>query len=90
MSSTPEWTETTYTVCSHFLSAIFNGDDSGLGQGDRERLEAWYAAEGFDLRKGHFGHDSDQEPRFARCDIVGLMGDVVDIVWNERTEGGRS
>lgn len=70
-----------YTVCSHFLPAIINGDESGLEQEDCDALAAWLESEDLDLNYGHFSTESDEETSFKMCDITGLRGNTVTLTW---------
>jgi hypothetical protein len=75
------WETEEHQICQHYLCTIFNGDSSGLEEEDSEKIDRWL--ERFDLSKGHFSHDSEQEPSFGPiCEVSGLRGDVITIVWN--------
>jgi len=56
-----------YQVAEHFLSAIINGDDSGLEPYELELLDSWYAREQLD---GNWILDVDGgDSSFAECDV---------------------
>ena len=69
-----------HTVCSHFLPAIINGDESGLEEDECQAIKDWYEREGFDLRYGHFSPPNG-ENYYGDCEIVGMKGDVADFEW---------
>jgi hypothetical protein len=59
----------TYTIASHFASAIENGDYSGLEEGEEEALESFLDT----LPRGfHTWQWSDDEEEFATDAITGL------------------
>lgn len=73
---------TQYTVCTHFFSAIFNGDESGLEEDEVAKLNAWLESEGFNLQYGHFStEDGESESHFGHCEVTGEQGDVADLEW---------
>lgn len=73
---------TSYKVCSHFLPAIFNGDESGLSEFEVGLLQAWMEHHEFDLTKGHFSTDSEEEADLNTCSVMSTVGDVVTLTWN--------
>ena len=75
-----------YTVADHFLSAIINGDDSGLDDDDKAQLEAFYEKESTGCESGHWDTDSEEEASFSQCDICGLYANCVTLYWVEVTK----
>ena len=68
--------EYTYTIGDHFLSALINGDISGLEGHEIGDLERFLDSDIF--LKGHWAiPNSDWEASFDRCDISGLMSNCV-------------
>lgn len=67
-----------YTIGSHFLPALINGDITGLDDEDEELLAAFtFEAVGF--RDGHWSVPEDAEPEFAMCEITGFMSECQTI-----------
>lgn len=64
----------TYTIGSHFLPALINGDETGLEDSESEQLEGF-------LRTvpagGHWSYEDCDAFDFARCDVTNLMGAVI-------------
>lgn len=72
---------TEYTISEHFLSALFNGDESGLDDSEGKALNSWLNS--FNHNNGHWSYD-DQESEFKRCEVTGLMSDCVVVQWVSR------
>lgn len=66
-----------YQVAGHFLSAIINGDDSGLEPQEVELLESWYQREMLDGNwiLGVDGGDS----YFAECEVCEQYADCYTL-----------
>ena len=69
--------EYTYTIGSHFIPTLINGDESGLEDHEIEDLERFLGSDLFS--KGHWAVPDCQYPDFDRCDITGMQGDCVQI-----------
>ena len=80
----PKGTE--YTIYEGFLSALINGDESGLEEHEIESYREWYESEGFDESKGNWWYDSDTESEYDDCEILGVFADCATIVWVTREE----
>ena len=64
----------TYTIASHFASAIENGDYSGLEEGEEEALEAFLDT----LPRGyHTWQWSDDGEEFATDEVTGLKASCI-------------
>ena len=69
-----------YTIGSHFLSAIFNEDYTGLTDEEEAQFDEFFEPL---YLKGyrHIGLPTNyQEAHFAKCEITGLAGDCVDVI----------
>ena len=71
-----------YQVGIYFLSALINGDHSGLEPEDDKKLLKWLDSE--NPTNGHWHYDPYAEIFFDRCDITHLWCDVVDLLWIKR------
>jgi len=56
-----------YSICEHFLSAMVNGDRSGLDDDEDQALKEFYAALPTDSGVWEFADESSM----ASCDIIG-------------------
>ena len=65
-----------YIVAEHWLSAIVNGDYSGLTDSEESDLNAWLDA---NQESGAYW-DTDGHIRFDRDEIGGLMADCVSLI----------
>jgi hypothetical protein len=63
------------TICTAYLSALINGDYSGLTDEDEALLDEWCET----LPDYAFFDVSMDEPEFTRDCVSGLMGDCVDM-----------
>jgi len=67
-----------YTICTHYISALVNGDYSGLDDDDTRLVNDWVDS----LPDYHTIQCSESEPDFRRDDISGLMADCIDVyIW---------
>lgn len=65
----------TRTISQFFLSALINGDDSGMGDNEIKQLDDW-------LNKNNYGRalcPDNFETDFRRCEITGLYSNCVDV-----------
>ena len=62
-----------YHIASHYLSALINGDESGLSDDESADLQAFVESL---PGPGHW--DCDDDEHFARCEVSGMMSSVVD------------
>ena len=83
-------TELTFTVASHYLSALINFDYSGLETKEMQMVEDFYndihsqTPDGFEW--GHLSV-SDDQPEFDTCEICDLLADCVQVTaiyWNKQ------
>jgi len=66
--------EYTFTLSSHWLPALINGDITGLQDGESEDLDAWLKTI---PENGHWSIPSeDDESSFMRDEISNLMSDA--------------
>ena len=77
---------TEFTIGSHFLPALINGDDSGL---NAEETMGVYLAVRF-IRatrgQGHWSVPEDAEPEFAMCEINDIRSVCLTIEYVTITE----
>jgi hypothetical protein len=68
---------TEFAIGQHFLSALINGDYSGLNDKECAQLDDWVA----EVQPKGSGHWSTTEitDEFARCDVTGLHGEVEQV-----------
>ena len=66
-----------YTVASCYLSALINGDTSGLEDYELPQLEAFL--ESLPKNSTLVIDDDDEGDNFTRCDISRLMADCVTL-----------
>ena len=62
-------------ISSHFLSYLINADDSGLEADDKQIIDDYWQANNL----GHAICPVELEHDFDRCDITGLMSDIVEL-----------
>ena len=70
----------TFNICSHYASAIINGDYSGLE--DHEEIELNNFLNDLTHRYGSQDLnliDHECESNFALCEVSNLMGDCVEV-----------
>ena len=65
----------TYTISAHLLSAIINGDETGLDDDESDSLSDFLA--NLPAPNGHWDCDDADYSDFGRCEVMGLMSDVV-------------
>lgn len=90
MSNTWDYAE--YKVSEAFLSAIMNGDYSGLHYScqteddcDCTRLDAFLDEVHAQFGDGHWSHDSEQEGYFDFCEVARIDSTVHDLRYNFKT-----
>lgn len=87
-----DWFE--YRIGSHYLSALINDDESGLEDNEAREFSEWCAAQSENAQAQGFtvGHWTDIEntENFARCDVTGLLGDVVTVRLYVHKQGAQS
>jgi hypothetical protein len=76
-----KFNQTSYTVGSYFLSAMINGDYSGLNDQETRDLNDWLQRNNC-YGAGHWS-TTDETDEYGRCDITGLRGSVETVIWNE-------
>ena len=60
---------TEFTIGSHFLPALINGDDSGLNAEETIDLDLFDRLTRTTRGQGHWSVPEDAEPEFAMCEI---------------------
>jgi hypothetical protein len=66
----------TFNIGSHFLSAIINGDYSGLSDQEETALNRFM--DNLPVKNGHFDLVED-EGNFSQCEVSGLYDDCVEV-----------
>jgi len=72
-----------YHISAHYLSALINGDLTGLSDAEEIQLQDFeYQAQqdapiGFEF--GHFDVPNDYEADFDTCEVSGLQSQVVPV-----------
>lgn len=70
-----------YTISSHWLSYLINGDNSGYTDEEDELIQKW-ESEVMDGRVGHFSYpDDDSGDNFALCEVVGCLADCTTVTF---------
>ena len=64
-----------YTIGDYFLSALINGDTSGLRAHEVPMIEEFQHAAAEQFGAGHWA-TTDDANEFGRCEITDLMGRV--------------
>lgn len=78
------WDSYEYEVAEGYVSGIMNGDTSGLEDDDEEYLikfemNAHNRAVRDGWKVGHWSCGSEEDDRYAECDISGLFALVVPL-----------
>jgi hypothetical protein len=79
------WDSYEYKVGTHYLSALINGDASGLSDAESAALDAFEheahrVATDAGFTVGHWAIDSnDDDTNFARCEVSGMASDVREL-----------
>lgn len=66
-----------FNISEHFLSALFNGDDSGLDNHESKLLDEF--ADYWQVLKNATWNCNKDYPEFNRCDITGLMANTYPV-----------
>jgi hypothetical protein len=66
----------TFNMGSHFLSAIINGDYSGLSDQEETALNRFM--DNLPVKNGHFDL-VESEGNFSECEVGGLFDDCVEV-----------
>jgi len=74
------WDHYDYKIADHYLSALINGDTSGLDDSESAALLAWEQSEQASARRagftvGHWDCDVEYSDDFGPCDVSGLYAD---------------
>jgi antirestriction protein len=77
---------TEFTIGSHFLPALINGDDSGLNDKETVDLDIFDRFIRANQGQGHWSVPDDAEPEFAICEIDDIMSDCLTIEYVTITE----
>ena len=65
-----------YEISGHFVSAIINGDESGLSPVEISDLTTFMAD--LPVQNGHFDV-MENDSNFARCEVSGLHDDCLTV-----------
>jgi hypothetical protein len=65
-----------YRISSHYLSALINGDESGLSDTEAQEFNEWL--ESTDRRISHWDV-TDHGDNFTRCEVTGLHADCATV-----------
>lgn len=65
-----------FTIADHYLSALINGDHSGLSESEECTFTDWL--ESTDRRITHWDVTDDSE-NFTRCDVSGLSAQCATV-----------
>lgn len=69
-----------YTLGAHFLSALVNGDETGLSDEESQQLTDFLTGTHEQRGEGHWATTDDAD-EFGRCEITGLRGNVERVQW---------
>lgn len=73
----------TFTVATHFLSALINGDETGLDDNEsadvNEFVDYVHACAPAGYTFAHFSCENDEEGNFAQCDICQMQADCATL-----------
>ena len=71
----------TCTVSSYYLSALINGDYSGLEQAESDLIDNWL--NNFKCCSITINVIEGSEQEFCQCEISGLRGQTLDVeIWS--------
>lgn len=77
-----------FRIGTHFLSALIDGDYSGLAESDHAAISAWQdevaSQHGTD---GHWATIDDTAEEFAECEVTGLRGATERVAYMTPTGG---
>ena len=73
-----KWDYYNYKIAEHFISALINGDMSGLEDDEQTQFERWEEqaranAHGEGWTSGHWTDVADSGEDWGRCDVSGLF-----------------
>lgn len=69
-----------FTIAGHWLSAMFNGDYTGLSDSEARQLDSFITRETNGLPAGHLAGGSEEDGvGFARDAISGLFADCYRV-----------
>jgi len=73
--------EYTFTIGAHYLSALIDGDETGLSDAESEELASWlrHVIETNIGTRNHHWSPTDNENEFGRCEITGERGAVEGV-----------
>jgi hypothetical protein len=77
---------TEFTIGSHFLPALINGDDSGLNAEETIDLDDFDRFIRATQGQGHWSVPEDAEPEFAICEIDDIGSNCLTIEYITITE----
>jgi len=77
------WGTYSYTIATHFLPALINGDTSGLTDDEVKDLLDFEAAARERVRADGFtvGHwaDAEDSTNFTQCEVCGLYAETTQV-----------
>lgn len=74
-----KWDFYDFKIGSHFLSALVNGDTSGLSDDEESELDTWIESQNLP-QPGHWSVTNDED-EFGRDEITGKRGAVTRVQW---------
>jgi hypothetical protein len=67
----------TYQIAGHYLTALFNGDESGLSNTEISDLNRFM--DELPVKNGHFDTMDLDNGSFSNCDICGLRSETYEV-----------
>jgi len=68
----------TFNIAGHYLSAIINGDESGLNDEEQRQLDTFL--DNLPVNNGHFdAMDLDNGGSFTACEVSGLYSETYEV-----------
>lgn len=82
-----------YKIADHYLSALINGDESGLEDDDAEQLNNWIETAENDAKQSgvlhwHWADMEDTGEDYGRCAVSGLFAMCCTVRLMFTCEGG--
>lgn len=73
-----DWHE--YTIASHYMPALINGDESSLEEWECEMLQTFIDNLPEQVKAGHWAYDNDDNGEdFTICDVCGLYAGCYNV-----------
>ena len=72
-----------FYVAEYYLSAIINGDYSGMDTEEEEQACIEFERNAIEqYGVGHWSYDSEYSEDFRECEISGMRANCIDLTWN--------